>query len=170
MHNFICTQTLCINFRTVHAKGEKLRTKLCRRTDGRPTMAIPVYPPPLRCGGITSNSSFPTVFSTHLENFLPFYQIWNCLLQTLSVWKSPKFVVWERINLTYIIVLLQDLKTVILLFTSIIMSVHICMLPIFDLHNKKSYYLIIILKPARCYKPTMFTFENIFEKGVNDCC
>ena len=31
--------------------GEKLCTKLCPRTDGRTAMAIPVYPPPLRCGG-----------------------------------------------------------------------------------------------------------------------
>ena len=53
---------------------------------------------------------FPQCFLPIWRTFCPFYQIWNCLLQTLSVWKSPKFVVWERINLTYIIVLLQDLK------------------------------------------------------------
>ena len=39
-------------------------------------------------------SPFPTVFSTCLDNFLHFCQIWNCRLQTLSVWKSLKFVVW----------------------------------------------------------------------------
>ena len=33
-------------------------------------------------------SPFPTVFTTHLGNFLPFHQIWNCQLQTLSLWKS----------------------------------------------------------------------------------
>ena len=27
-----------------------------------------------------------------------FHQIWNCCLPTLSVWKSLKFVVWERVN------------------------------------------------------------------------
>ena len=32
--------------------GEKLWTKLCPPTDGRTAMAIPVYPPPLRCGDI----------------------------------------------------------------------------------------------------------------------
>ena len=35
--------------------GEKLRTKLCprtdRQTDGQTAMAIPVYPPPLHYGG-----------------------------------------------------------------------------------------------------------------------
>ena len=31
--------------------GEKLRTKLCPWTDGRTAMAIPVYPPTLRCVG-----------------------------------------------------------------------------------------------------------------------
>ena len=37
---------------TCKTVGEKLRTKLCPRTDGRIAMAIPVYPPPLHCGGI----------------------------------------------------------------------------------------------------------------------
>ena len=27
-----------------------------------------------------------------------FHQIWNCCLQTLSVWKSLKLVVWERVK------------------------------------------------------------------------
>ena len=27
-----------------------------------------------------------------------YYQIWNCCLQTLSVWNSLKFVVWERVK------------------------------------------------------------------------
>ena len=31
--------------------GEKLLTKLCPWTDKRTAMAIPVYPPPLCCGG-----------------------------------------------------------------------------------------------------------------------
>ena len=51
---------------------------------------------------VTSNFSFfPTVFSTLLENFQPFStnSKLNCHPQTLSVWKSLKFVVWERVNL-----------------------------------------------------------------------
>ena len=43
-------------------------------------------------------SPFPTVFSTFLEGFLPFHQIQNCRLLTLSIWKSLNFVVWERVN------------------------------------------------------------------------
>ena len=44
-------------------------------------------------------SPFPTVFSTCLDDFLPiFHQIWNYRPQTLSVWKSLKFVVWERVG------------------------------------------------------------------------
>ena len=39
-------------------------------------------------------SPFPTVFSTCLKNFLPFSSNLNCRLQSLSVWKSLKFVVW----------------------------------------------------------------------------
>ena len=42
---------------------------------------------------------FPTVFSNLLENFCYFHQIWNCRLQTLSVWKILKFVIWERLIL-----------------------------------------------------------------------
>ena len=37
------------------------------------------------------------MFSKRLDNFLPFSEIWNCRLQTLSVWKSLKFVIWERV-------------------------------------------------------------------------
>ena len=46
---------------------------------------------------LTSVSAIDTVFSTRLENVLPFSSIWNCLLQTLTVWKSLKFVIWERV-------------------------------------------------------------------------
>ena len=41
---------------------------------------------------------FPTVFSIHLENSLLFCQILSCRLPTFSVWKSLKFVVWERVK------------------------------------------------------------------------
>ena len=37
------------------------------------------------------------VFSTFFKNFLQFSSNLK-LLQTLSVWKSLKFVVWERVN------------------------------------------------------------------------
>ena len=43
-------------------------------------------------------SPFAGVFSTLLKNFLPFSSNLNCRLQTLSVWKSLKFVVWEKVN------------------------------------------------------------------------
>ena len=39
-------------------------------------------------------SPFPTVFSTCWIAFCHFRQIWNCRLQTLSVWKSLKYVGW----------------------------------------------------------------------------
>ena len=34
------------------------------------------------------------------RTFCHFCPIWNCRMQTLSVWKSLKFVVWERVILT----------------------------------------------------------------------
>ena len=43
----------------------------------------------------TSNFSFSqSVFYMFWITFFYFRQIWNCRLQTFSVWKSLKFVVW----------------------------------------------------------------------------
>ena len=41
---------------------------------------------------------FPQCFIPIWRVFCHFYQTWNCHLQTLSVWKSLKFVVWERVK------------------------------------------------------------------------
>ena len=37
---------------------------------------------------------FPQCFLPVWITFCHFHQIWNCHLQTLSVWKSLKFVIW----------------------------------------------------------------------------
>ena len=42
---------------------------------------------------------FPQCFLATWRAFCHFYQTWNCCLQTLSVWKSLKFVIWERVKL-----------------------------------------------------------------------
>ena len=42
---------------------------------------------------------FPQCFLPIWKTFHHFHQIWNCRLQTLSIWKSLKFVVWERVKL-----------------------------------------------------------------------
>ena len=48
---------------------------------------------------VTSNFSFShSVFYPFLEIFCHFHQIWNCRLQSLSVWKRLKCVVWERVK------------------------------------------------------------------------
>ena len=47
---------------------------------------------------IMSNFSFSQCFLPIWRTFCHFHPIWNCRLQTLSIWKSPKFVVWERVN------------------------------------------------------------------------
>ena len=44
---------------------------------------------------------FPRCFLPVWINFCHFHQIWKCRLQTLSVWKSLKFVVWERVNIAF---------------------------------------------------------------------
>ena len=41
---------------------------------------------------------FPQCFLPILITFCHFHQVQNCRLQTLSVWKSLKFVVWEWVN------------------------------------------------------------------------
>ena len=41
---------------------------------------------------------FPHCFLPSWSTFYHFHTIWNCRLQTLSVWKSLKFVIWERFN------------------------------------------------------------------------
>ena len=46
---------------------------------------------------VTSNFSFSHSIFYSFENFLSPRQIQHCRLQTLSVWKSLKFVVWERV-------------------------------------------------------------------------
>ena len=51
---------------------------------------------------VTNNFFFSHgVFLSILSTFRHFYQIWNFRLQTLSVWKTPKFVVWERVKASY---------------------------------------------------------------------
>ena len=45
---------------------------------------------------ITRNFSFS--LSVVWRTFCLFYQIWNCCLQTFFVWKSLKFVIWERVK------------------------------------------------------------------------
>ena len=48
---------------------------------------------------IRSNFFFShSVFYPSGVTFCHFHQIRNCRLQTLSVWKSLKFVVWERVK------------------------------------------------------------------------
>ena len=41
---------------------------------------------------------FPQCFLSIWRTFCHFFQIWNCRLQTLAAWRSPKFVVWERVK------------------------------------------------------------------------
>ena len=41
---------------------------------------------------------FPQCFLSFWKTFCHFHQIQNCRLQTLSVWMSLNFVIWERVN------------------------------------------------------------------------
>ena len=48
---------------------------------------------------------FPHCFLPVWRTFCQFYQIWNCHLQILSVLKSQKFVVWEKVKQLHIILI-----------------------------------------------------------------
>ena len=51
---------------------------------------------------VTCNFSiFPQCFLPFWRIFCHLYKTWNCGLQTLPMWKSLKFVVWERVKLGY---------------------------------------------------------------------
>ena len=47
-------------------------------------------------------SPFPTMFSTLLENFLPLSSSLKLLFAN-SVWKSPKFVICERVKVKTVV-------------------------------------------------------------------
>ena len=44
---------------------------------------------------------FPQCFLPVWIIFLHFHQILNCPLQAVSVWKSLKFVAWDRVKMEY---------------------------------------------------------------------
>ena len=53
-------------------------------------------------GEIANNEQFllfPQCFLPVSRTFCHFHQNWNCRPLTLSIWKSLKFVVWERVKL-----------------------------------------------------------------------
>ena len=55
----------------------------------------------VRKGEIASNEQFllfPQCFPPAWRIFFHFHQIWNCRLQTVSVWKNLKFVVRTRVK------------------------------------------------------------------------
>ena len=57
---------------------------------------------------------FQKCFVPICRTFCHFHHIWNCCLQTLSVWKSLKFVVWERVR--QLKVSFNNVQTVIEIF------------------------------------------------------
>ena len=66
----------------------------------------------LRKGEIACDEQFllfPQCFVPVWRNFFHFHKICYCLLQTLSVWKSVKFIVWERVKPHNIIVVCKML-------------------------------------------------------------
>ena len=82
-----CFQKLCFNpFRNKPWILHVCSTSLLKKTVGKGEMLL------------TSNFSFSQCFLPVLRTFSHFHQVQNCHLQTLSVWKSLKFVIWERVT------------------------------------------------------------------------
>ena len=46
------------------------------------------------------------------RTFCHFYQIKNCCLQTLWVWKSLKFVVWEKVKLAMVLLRVKKVRLI----------------------------------------------------------
>ena len=55
---------------------------------------------------------FPQCFLPICRTFCHFYQIRNCHLQTLLVWRSLKFVVWERVKQKFLWMLFTPILTI----------------------------------------------------------
>ena len=61
---------------------------------------------------------FPQCFLPVWINFWCFYQIWNCCLQTLSVWTSLNIFVWEMVqSLDHIMGGVSDARMYFLVFS-----------------------------------------------------
>ena len=74
---------------------------LSQTSPGFYVSAVQVFWKHCRKGEIARNKQFllfPQRFLPVWRTFCYFHPIWNCRLQTLSNWKSLKFVVWERVQ------------------------------------------------------------------------
>ena len=74
---------------------------LCQTSPDFYVSAILVFENTEGKGEIARNDQFllyPQCFLIIWRTFCHFHQILNCRLQILSVWKSLKFVVWERVK------------------------------------------------------------------------
>ena len=78
---------------------------------------------------------FPPCFQLFQKTFCHFHQIWNCRLQTAWVWKSLKFVVWERF--------------ITLLFMYLIE--HVCIYTLL----KQKFWGVCWNQPVNCPLPTI---------------
>ena len=80
---------------------------------------------------VTSNFSFPPSFLPIWMAFYRFHQIQNCHLQTLSVWKSRKTVVWERVKNSQYLVSSNHPK-----------SLTLCPAPVFTVSQMKNFIIL----------------------------
>ena len=88
---------------------------------------------------------FPQSFPLSQRTTHHFHQIQNCCLQTLSVWKGLKFVVWERVKPTFShgpdIYLLTEF---IIIFTNVLIFI-VTLISIFEYNCIYSFFFSIKL-------------------------
>ena len=75
---------------------------LSKTSPGFYVSAVQTFENTMRKGEIALYKQFlhiPRCFLPFWITFCHYYQIQNCRPQTLSVWKSLKFVIWERVKL-----------------------------------------------------------------------
>ena len=87
----------------------------------------------VRKGEIARNEQFflfPQCFLPIWRTFCQFHLIWNCRLQTLSVWKSLKFVIWERVKIVNALNPFSQSMTQVM-FSSLCQTFNKCVLILF---------------------------------------
>ena len=115
-------------------------------------------------GEIAHNFSFShSIFYPFGELFCHFHWIQNCLLQTLSVWRSLLFVVWERVNQHFLLPpqwFLSFQRLSDYLRATIILSCYKWLQLIWTVLKLHTWYCSINIKVATHKKMTIFTEVN----------
>ena len=107
----------------------------------------------------------PQCFLPTWRTFSSFHQIWNCRLQTLSVWKSLKFVIWERVN-TYFCLASHNCHILVYVHACVCAFLCVSVCPTAQICLDKNFYInvwiskyvgrIVLLNELKCHLKLIF--------------